>query len=318
VLGGCSSLPRVLNPGGPIAGTQATLFWIVLAISVVVFLIVDGGILFIVIRDRERKGDDQTPPRQIYENRLLETIWTVIPIGIVVVLFILTVVTMRAIAAPPPSPSDINVTVIGHRWYWEFDYPDLGIVTANELHIPEGGRVKLTVTSVDVIHSFWVPELAGKIDAIPGQNNFMWLTSNKVGLYRGQCSEFCGTQHALMAFNIFVDSPADYQKWVAQMQTIPTAPNLPLVQQGKQLVTQGVCQGCHTINGTNMKGNVGPNLTHLYSRTTFLGASFPLNDGNMFAWLFDNNALKPGNLMSSVHIPPENIPAIMAYLDTLK
>ncbi len=122
----------------------------------------------------------------------------------------------------------------------------------------------------------------------------------------------------MMYFNIFVDSPADYNAWVAQMQKTPTTPNNALVQQGKQYVTQGVCQGCHTIDGTNMKGDVGPNLTHLYTRTTFAGAYYPLNDGNMFEWLTNNNAMKPGNLMSVVHIPPDEIPAIMAYLDTLK
>jgi cytochrome c oxidase subunit 2 len=318
ILAGCAPGWRVLNPGGYIAGQEANLFWVVLAMSAVVFILVDGGLVYILIRHRERKGDNKTPPRQVYDNRLLEVIWTAIPVVIVVILFVMTVVTMRAVAAPPASPTDIKVTVVGHRWFWEFDYPDLGIKTANELHIPEGAKVQLTLQSVDVIHSFWVPELSGKTDVVPGQTNTMWLTSDKTGVYEGQCAEFCGTEHALMRFKIFVDSKADYTTWVAGMTKTPTTPDLALVQQGKQYVTQGVCQGCHTIDGTNMKANVGPNLTHLYSRSTFAGSSFPLNDGNMYQWLTDNEAMKPGNLMSSVHIPPEQIPAIMAYLDTLK
>jgi cytochrome c oxidase subunit II len=317
MLSGCSSGWRILNPSGMIAAKEANLYWIVLAMSAVVFVIVDGGLVYIVIRHRERKGDT-TPPRQIYDNRLLETIWTAIPVGIVIVLFILTVVTMRAVAAPPPSANDVKVTVVGHRWFWEFDYPDQGIKTANEMHIPAGAHVLMTLNSVDVDHSFWVPELSGKTDVIPGQNNTMWLTTDKVGTYDGQCDEFCGTEHALMRFKIMVDTPADYQAWVAAMQKPPAAPTTALAIQGQQLVTQGVCQGCHTIDGTNMKGTVGPNLTHLHSRTTFAGASYPLTDQNMIPWLQDSEALKPGNLMSGVHVSDQDVLPILAYLATLK
>ncbi|HEY3343823.1 MAG TPA: cytochrome c oxidase subunit II [Anaerolineaceae bacterium] len=317
LLSGCSPTWRVLNPSGPIAGQEAKLFWIVMAMSVVVFLIVDGGLVYILIRNRERKGDTVLP-RQIYENRVLETVWTVIPVGIVVVLFILTVVTMRAVAAPPPSANDIKVTVVGHRWFWEFDYPDLGIKTANELHIPAGAHVLLTLNSVDVDHSFWVPELSGKTDVIPGQNNTMWLTTDKIGTYDGQCDEFCGTEHALMRFKVVVDSKADFTTWVAAMQKPPAAPTTALAIQGQQLVTQGVCQGCHTIDGTNMKGTVGPNLTHLHSRNTMAGASFPLDDQYMVPWLQNSEAMKPGNLMSGIHVSDQDVLPILAYLATLK
>jgi cytochrome c oxidase subunit II len=225
---------------------------------------------------------------------------------------------MRAVAAPPASASDIKVTVVGHRWFWEFDYHDLGIKTANELHIPAGAHVQVTLTSVDVDHSFWVPQLAGKTDVIPGQNNTMWLTSDQIGTYMGQCDEFCGTEHALMRFKIFVDSKADFTTWVAAMQKPPAPPTTPLAQEGQQLVTQGVCQGCHTIDGTNMKGTVGPNLTHLFSRTSFAGSSYPLSDQYMIPWLEDSETLKPGNLMSGVHVSEGNIQAVLAYLSTLK
>ena len=317
LLTGCSGGLQVLNPQGYIAGQEANLYWIVLWMSVAVFLIVDGGLVYILIRNHQRKGDD-APPRQVYDNRLIEAVWTAIPVVIVVVLFVMTVVTMRAVAAPAPSSKDIKVTVIGHRWWWEFDYPDLGIKTANELHIPVGAKVQISLASVDVIHSFWVPELSGKTDVIPGQNNTMWLTADKTGIYAGHCAEFCGTEHALMAFNVYVDSQADYTTWVSRMQQPPAPPTDPVALQGQKLVTQGVCQGCHTIDGTNMKGTVGPNLTHLFSRNTFAGASFPLTQENMIVWLRDSNSLKPGNDMGSVHVSEQDLQAILAYLSTLK
>lgn len=317
LLSGCSLTDlRVLNPGGYIAGKETSLFWIVLAMSAVVFLIVDGGLVVILIRNHERKGDG-APPRQIYDNRLIEAIWTGIPVVIVVALFVMTVVTMRAVAAPAPSPNDVNVSVVGHQWWWEFDYPGLGIKTANEMHIPVGAKVQISLTSVDVIHSFWVPELAGKTDVIPGQNNTMWLTSDKVGTYVGQCAEFCGAEHARMYFRVIVQSQADYAAWVANMQKPPAPPTDPVAIQGKQLVTQGVCQGCHTIDGTNMKGTIGPNLTHLFSRDTFAGGSYPLTQENMIIWLQDSGSMKPGNDMQNVHVPDQDLQAILAYLSTL-
>ena len=205
-LSGCLGQTNVFNPASPIAGAEARLFQIILIMSLVVFLIVDGGLVFILLRNRARKDkDDPTPPRQVYENRLLEAIWTGIPILIVIVLFILTVSTMRAVAAPPRAAGDVEVNVIGHQWWWEFDYPGLGIKTANELHMPVGTNVHLNLTSVDVIHSFWPPQLSGKIDAIPGQTNTMWLTSDQAGVYAGQCAEFCGLEHAIMRFKVVVE-----------------------------------------------------------------------------------------------------------------
>ncbi len=317
LLSGCMPVTNVFNPASPIAGREASLFWIVLGISLVVFLIVDGGLVYIVIRDRGRKGDN-TPPPQIHENRVLEAIWTGIPVLLVIILFVLTVATMRAVAAPALSPNDIKVTVVSHRWWWEFDYPDLGIKTANELHIPAGANVQINLESVDVIHSFWVPQLSGKTDVIPGQTNTMWLTSDQIGEYAGQCSEFCGTQHANMRFKVIVEPRADFLTWVSGQQQPPAPPTDSLAQQGQKLVTQGVCVGCHTIDGTNAKGTVGPNLTHLFSRTTFAGSSIDLNDKNLADWLRNSDALKPGNQMSGVHVPEQNIQAIIAYLHTLK
>jgi len=316
-LSGCLAPVNIFNTASPIAAAESRLFQIILVMSLVVFLIVDGGLVFILIRNRSR-GDDQTPPRQVYDNRLLEAIWTGIPILIVIVLFILTVATMRAVAAPARSANDVVVNVVGHRWWWEFDYPGLGIKTANELHMPVGTNVHLDLTSVDVIHSFWPPQLSGKFDAIPGQTNTMWLTSDVVGEYPGQCAEFCGLQHAHMGFTVVVESKEDFLAWASAQQQAAAQPEEALAQQGQKLVTGGICAGCHAIEGTNAKGMNGPNLTHLYSRKIFAGGVAPLTEENLAAWLRDSEAMKPGNLMANVRVQEQHLPAILAYLRTLK
>jgi cytochrome c oxidase subunit 2 len=317
ILAGCVGGQNMFNTASPISGQEASLFRIVLIMGLIVFVIVDGGLLYIVIRDRQRKGDT-SEPKQIYENRTAEVIWTGIPVLIVISLFVMTIVTMQAVSKPAPSSADINVTVIGHRWWWEFDYPDLGIKTANELHMPAGANVHLTLQSVDVIHSFWVPELSGKMDVVPGQTNTMWLVSEEPRTYMGHCSEFCGVQHANMNFNVVVDSSTDFTSWVSDQQQVPAPPTDPLAIQGQKLVTQGVCQGCHAIDGTNMKGQIGPNLTHLHSRGIYAGGVGILDDVNMKAWLANSGAIKPGNAMQNVHVSEADIPAILAYLHTLQ
>ncbi|MDD5370705.1 MAG: cytochrome c oxidase subunit II [Anaerolineaceae bacterium] len=317
VLAGCAGGQNMFNTASRISGQEAGLFRLVLIAGLIVFLIVDGGLLYIVIRDRQRKGDT-AEPKQVYENRTAEVIWTGIPVALVISLFVITITTMQAVAIPAPSAADVNVTVIGHRWWWEFDYPELGIKTANELHMPAGANVHLTLQSVDVIHSFWVPQLSGKTDVVPGQTNTMWLTSDEPGTYMGHCAEFCGIQHANMNFNVIVDSKTDFASWVSDQQQLPAPPTDALAVQGEKLVTQGVCQGCHTINGTNMKGLVGPNLTHLHSRGIFAGGVGILDDVNMKIWLANSGTLKPGNAMQNVHVTEQDIPAILAYLHTLQ
>ncbi|MGA2820211.1 MAG: cytochrome c oxidase subunit II [Anaerolineales bacterium] len=314
LVSGCSSPQDLLAPHGYIAGKEAWLFWIVLAMGAVVFLGVEGLILFIALRDRRRKGD-LAEPKQVYGNRSLEILWTAIPIGLVLILFGLTLGVMAAVAPPSPSAGDLTVQVVGHQWWWEFDYPSLGIVTANELHIPVGESVRVQLVSADVIHSFWVPQLAGKTDVIPGQTNLMWLQSNQTGTFDGQCAEFCGLQHAHMRFQVVVQSAQDFQTWVAAQQASPPAPQTDLEQQGYQIVIKGVCSGCHTVNGTTARGTIGPNLTHVFSRQTIAGGSIPI--GQMSEWIEDPQGMLPGNDMV-IHLSNDEITAVLAYLDTLK
>ena len=316
-LSGCGPATSFLtNPGSSITNHQSNLYLITLVMGAVIFLIVEGGIIIVITRFRRRK-DDLSEPKQTHGNVPLEIIWTAIPVLLVITLFVFTVSTMNAIAAPQPSGSDVNVNVVGHQWWWEFSYPDLKITTADELVIPVGTPIQITLTSADVVHSFWVPQLAGKTDAVPGQPNKMWITADQPGTYEGQCSEFCGIEHALMRQKVIVLSQADFQAWVARQQQPAAAPQTDLETQGQKLVASGVCAACHTIDGTTAKGKIGPNLTHLYSRSTFAGAAFPLNDTNLTSWLRSTQSMKPGNLMA-ITVPEAQVAQIIAYLKTLK
>jgi cytochrome c oxidase subunit 2 len=246
----------------------------------------------------------------------LEITWTVIPVLLTVVLFAMTVQTMQSVAAPAASANDINLHVIGHRWWWEFDYTDLGIKTANELHIPVGATVQITLDSVDVIHSFWVPQLSGKTDVIPGQTNHMWLTADQTGLFIGQCAEFCGLEHALMRINVVVDSEADFSAWVINQQKMAALPQTEEERAGYKVVST-LCASCHSLNPAESEVKVGPNLAHLFSRSMFAGATYDLTRENLRRWLEDTQPMKPGNVMN-LKLSPEEIEQILAYLILLK
>ena len=316
ILSSCQASPTFLNPSSPISNSEANLYKTILYMAVVVFILVEGALLLILVRDRKRSEDEQLPA-QIHGNTRLEIIWTGIPILLVIALFIMTVKTINAVAAPLSSKSDLNLRVVGHRWWWEFDYPDLGIATANELHIPVGTTVQVDLQSVDVIHSFWVPQLSGKMDVVPGQDNTMWLTGEQVGEYFGQCAEFCGTQHALMRFKVFVDSQEDFDAWVKNQQKEAYQPQTEAEQAGYKVIS-GTCNTCHSIiPGEFDTDKVGPNLTHLFSRTTFAGGTYDLTEENLRSWLTDTQSMKPGNDME-ITLLPQEIDNLMAYLLKLK
>lgn len=315
ILAGCAPSPSFLQPASGIASDQARLFNILLILAVVVLVLVEAGFAWSLLRDRKREGDNSLPP-QITGNARVEMVWTVIPVILVIVLFVLMVQTMGAVAAPAPAPGDINLRVVGHRWWWEFDYPDLGIVTANELHIPAGANVQITLDSVDVIHSFWVPQLSGKTDAIPGQTNHMWMNAGQPGTYLGQCAEFCGTEHALMRIVVVVDSPEDFKAWAANQQKPAAQPQSADEQAGLKIL-QGTCAGCHSLDPNEKEVKVGPNLAHVLSRSMFAGDTFDLNETNLRRWLSDTQAMKPGNDMQ-ITLLPQEIDQVIAYLKLLK
>jgi cytochrome c oxidase subunit 2 len=316
ILAGCAGSPTFLDPGSSISTDEANLFWILIYLSIVVFLIVEVWLVYNIIRFRKRKQTDEIP-KQIYGNMRLEIFWTFIPLLLVAVLFGLTIRTANAVSAPAPSAQDLNVNVVGHQWWWEFDYPDLGVVTANELHVPVNKVVQIQLRSMDVIHSFWVPQLSGKTDVIPGQVNHIWFQANNIGDYHGQCAEFCGLNHANMRIKVVVESQADFDAWVKNQQLPPPQPQGQAAQDGYKMITGGICSNCHMLGDQGPENPVGPNLNHLFSRSVFAGATYDLTEDNIRRWLTDNQQMKPGNDMS-VNLKPNDVDALMAYLTTLK
>ena len=315
-ISGCAASPTFLSPASPIAAHEATLYKDILVESLSIFVLIIGVLVWILVRDRSRGENNKTLPPQLYGKMAL----IAIPVLMIILLdgvdFVWMARTMRAVAAPVVSAQDVNVQVIGHRWWWEFDYPDLGIKTANELHIPVGATVQITLDSVDVIHSFWVPQLSGKTDAIPGQTNHMWITADQAGVFTGQCAEFCGTEHAMMRVHVVVDSQSDFDAWVADQQKPAPEPQTQDEQDGYKLVTS-LCASCHSLRPTEPGFKTGPNLTHLFSRTVFAGASYDLTEENLRRWLANTQPMKPGNDMG-VKLTPQEIDQILAYLRLLK
>jgi len=318
-LPACSSLavfddsPSFLNPASDAAQEEADLHWIIFFMSAVIFVIVEGLLIYNLIRFRHRRGaDPMRATGHIARPLLVEGIYTITPFVLVFILFILTIRTMNAVAAPERRESDLNVRVIGYRWWWEFEYPDLGILTANELHIPVDANVHIALESADVIHSLWVPQLAGKTDAIPGSPNTMWFRGSKVGVYEGLCSEYCGLNHATMRLRVVVDSQEDFDRWVAGQQAPPYQPQSDQERQGYELLSQGYCLGCHSFDPAQTPGVIGPDLAHLFSRSVFAGGSYELTEENLRRWLHDPQEMKPGNLMT-VKLSDDEVNAVVAY-----
>jgi cytochrome c oxidase subunit II len=210
------------------------------------------------------------------------------------------------------------VKAIGHQWYWAFRYPGTKVVTADELHIPVDTRVNLVATTADVIHSFWVPELNRKIDTIPGQENRILLYANQADVYRGQCAEYCGLQHAHMSMWVYADPPDRFRAWLANMAKPARAPTTAQERRGQQVFLSSPCASCHTIRGTNAQGTVGPDLTHLGTRTTLAALVLPNNRAALEEWLRDPQHVKPGNRMPRVPLSDADYRALAVYLESLR
>jgi cytochrome c oxidase subunit 2 len=315
-VAGCGRYPQsTLNAAGPVARLELHLFDLVLWVVGFMALLVASLVTYVLVRFRERPGDRGLPPQ--YEgNRRLEVAWTVGPLLLVTLLAIPTVTDTFALSRAPAD--SLRVRVVGHQWWWEFDYPGARVATANELHIPAGRPVDLVLDSADVIHSFWVPMLAGKEDLIPGKTNHLFLSADRPGVYEGQCAEFCGVSHANMRFLVVAQAPADFRRWIAGLQRpAGVDPTDPLAAQGRRLFQTQGCGGCHTISGTPFDGLVGPNLTGFGSRR-LLAAMMPNTAANLARWLADPPAVKPGADMPNLRLTPGQIRALAAYLRGLK
>ena len=319
-----NSPTNIFAPAATPARSIFSLSMLVLSVTLAIFLIVGGLLLYALIRFRHRSSDSEHEPAQIYGSNQIELSWTVIPILIVVMLFLTTTrVIWQTEAAPKPSGA-VDVVVIGHQFWWEYRYPKLGVVTANELHIPTSDPkdptpTYLEMSSADVSHSFWIPRLAGKTDLIPNRINTMWFDPPEAGLYLGQCAQYCGTQHAKMLLRVYADSPANFAAWIRRQQQVSTK-NLSdnsAAQEGRAIFLRTACMNCHTIAGTSANGRFGPDLTHVASRDTIASGPIENTPQNLRKWIADPNVMKPGSLMPSMHLNDHDLDAITAYLTTL-
>ena len=291
------------------------LFWIVVGFAFLFLVTVEGILLTIIVRYRRRPGAGE--PRQVYSNTKLEIWWTGVPIVILILIFVISV---REVSAETSiGPNALPITIIGHQWWWELRYPTLGVITANEIHVPAGRQIKLTLQSADVVHNFWVPELAGKEQLIPGVSNTWSFRTERIGTYGGACSEYCGGAHAWMLLRVVAESPADFQAWSAQ-QARPAVVPPTADQQAQQLFAANACAQCHTIRGTAAAGTVGPDLTHVGSRQTLAAGRLANTAGNLAAWIHDPQAqdMKPASLMPNMHLSPEQASVLAQYLEQLK
>jgi cytochrome c oxidase subunit 2 len=310
-----------LDPAGPVAQKQADLYWLVFWIAAGVFVLVEGLLVYAMIRFRRRSADDT--PRQIHGNTRLEIMWTILPALLLAGVAVPTVGTIFDLASRPEGDV-LEVNVTGHQWWWEVEYPDLGLITANEIHVPSDRPVAINLTSNDVIHSFSVPRLAGKQDLLPGRTNTIYLEAPEPGTYLGLCQEYCGLSHANMRFRVIAQDPGDFDEWVtAQRGEAAVPPSGSVEAEGLEYFSTGQCIGCHTVRGVEAAvGRVGPDLTHVGSRGTFAGAIFDLNEEELTRWLEDAPAVKPGAKMPSglreMGLTEDQIEAMVAYLLSLE
>jgi cytochrome c oxidase subunit 2 len=331
----------MFNPASPGAEYIRSLSFLVLAISGFIFLLVEGILLYAIVRFRRGKSPPsarpqaaETEPPQVYGAKPIEIAWTAAPALIVFVLVLTTTRTLWDIMPPIPEPREAKnalfVTVVGHQWWWEYryDYYDrkkLGFVTANELHIPVGANsesrpVYLALQSADVAHSFSVPRLAGKTDVIPGRTNHMWIETNEPGLHLGQCAEFCGTQHANMLIRVIAQPNEDFERWLAdEMQDqSPKDSDPELVKKGRKAFEAQSCVSCHRVAGTRALGTYGPDLTHLMSRQTLVTGMVTNTPENLRQWITAPGKVKPGCLMPAFGLSDRDRDLIVDYLVTLR
>jgi cytochrome c oxidase subunit 2 len=327
LLGGCSyqTYQSTFSDAAVEVRQFNSLFVIFLVICAIMYLLVTGFMIAAILRRRRARPANVAEERRHHESDpLMRTVllgWSAL-IGIgLVALAVVSFFGDRSMASAAADPK-LSVTVTANQWWWDVRYNAADnskvLRTANELHLPVGVPVHIYLKTNDVIHSFWVPSLAGKQDLIPGRVNDITITPEKVGTYRGQCAEFCGAQHAHMALTVDVESYGDFLKWWEhQLQPAP-APATPLAQTGYNFVTNRNCGACHNIAGTPASGTVGPDLSHLASRRTIAAGTMPMSEGNLYGWVADPQSIKAGNHMPTIGLEPDQLHAVVAYLETLK
>ena len=317
LVAGCGK-QSIVSPRSPQTHDIRTLWWWMLGIATVVFL---GALAMLAMAwvSRGKPGLPLLGEREGITQGLVVVFGIGIPVVVLVALFGVSDVYLIGKTAPPtPRSTAMTVNVIGHQWWWEVRYPGTDAVTANEIHIPVRTRVNVVATTADVIHSFWVPELARKIDMVPGRRNRVLLYASRPGDYRGQCAEFCGFQHANMSLYVVAQPPAAFRAWLAGMTAPAPAPMGPSERAGRRLFLANQCASCHQIRGTSAAGTVGPDLTHLATRSMLAAATIPNDLMHLEAWISSPQSIKPGDRMPDLGLPRAQVNEIASYLESLR
>jgi cytochrome c oxidase subunit II len=319
---GCNAPMDTLRPESDFAQWITSIYWETIGWYSLILILVVSLIVLVLAKHSTRRTVIHQKPVHVNEHLVLEAAWTVGP-ALILLLVAFPAIVINFMSQPNEPPRDaLHVQVIAHQWWWEFHYPKLGIVTANEVHIPVNRRVWFQLNSADIIHSFWVPRLGGKRDVIPNHTNELILTPRTVGEYYGQCAEFCGLSHANMRMRVFVDTAEQFAKWTADQTSrsrdpVPDAPNYAQVRAGMELFEGSPCTTCHKIKGIS-KGTLAPDLTHFASRTTLAGATLENTPAQVAAWIENPDEAKPGAKMPAMALSPVQLSAMVAYLESLR
>jgi cytochrome c oxidase subunit 2 len=330
------------HPASPQVKLELDVFWVTVALALFILAFVIAVLLINIFKfsakpseggeSRQIFGrittalDAEEEPKQVYGNRFIEISWTLIPGGILLVSFILTAIAIGKVDLRPTVSAQVaqlyppvTVDVIGHQWWWEFRYPQYHFVTANEMHVPVHSVITLHITSVDVIHSFMVPQLTRQMDATPNNLQTIYFQADHTGVFPGQCYEYCGDGHAWMQFRVVVQTQKQFRAWARHMaKPAPLVPSSKLALQGEQIFMTVTCASCHTIDGTPAQGKVGPNLTHVGSRWGIAGGVLPMSERNLELWINHDDAYKPGVLMPQFNLSSKDVKAVATYLYGLK
>lgn len=323
LLGSCYySNHNALHPAGMQADRIADLFWVFFVVCAVVWVLVLGFAVLAVVRSWRRGVAADEPVTNARMRRGIIT--AVAATALILTGFMVADFAVgRAVGGYHAQSTDaLTIQIIGHQWWWEVIYedsvPSRSISTANEIHIPVGRPVLIKGESRDVIHSFWIPSLQGKRDLIPGYTTMLWLRADQPGVYEGQCAEYCGHQHARMRLTVIAHEPAEFSEWYENSRLPGRPPADSITQRGQDVFLAGPCVMCHTIRGTPAGGSVGPELTHWAARRTIGAGTLPNTRGHLAAWILDSQRIKPGNLMPPNPLPPDELEALLAYLESLK
>ena len=309
---------QALDPEGPVAESAADLWWLMLALGVAVFVIFAVFLVVGLVRARPGDAPEAGPQPPDRFGPWLAGAGVALPLVVIAIVFAATVHAMREVPTAAPAGA-LVVEIVGHQWWWEVRYPAEGITTANELHIPVGRSVALQLSSADVIHSFWVPALGGKLDLLPDKTNTLVLEADEPGRHVNRCAEFCGLQHTLMGMDVVAEPPEAFSAWVASRQLVPAEPASAKAQRGRDVfLGAGGCAACHTVRGTSATGTMGPDLTHVASRATLGAAAVPNTPEQRARWVSDPHTIKRGVAMPAPDISGDQLDDLLAYLGELR